>query len=612
MWIEDCLAKGRRMLLNLLFNPRGFILIWCFLGVIAPVMAKPKKSEFDLIMAQAIEAKIIDMQLAQAAGEQQPRYFTQALAQFYQQRNFRPVWTAKSLTQLIHNIEILGADGLRPQDYSHSHLKTALPIVEMRNLDAIPLRVNDELRATGNYLMAIYHLYFGKVDHETQQARWQFDLQQLMDVFGEDLADVVENYRIDSLFKKARPDNSLYQHWVDGLHQYQQYAAAGGWSSLENGSTLKPCVFDPQVAVLRNRLRVTGEYTDPLPEELLSGALNSLNACRAIYPATSSSASSSATNSVTSNTISSVLSENSQASSSSSSATVDEFFDPRLVDAVKQFQRDQYLEMDGSVGAATKAALNISVQERIDQIRVNLDRARSVLRQMPAHLVLVDLAGFKVIYYKSAKPVWESRVQVGMTYRASPLIYSDIHYLTLNPTWTVPPTILRKDVLPKIRKDIEFLNTNNIHVFDSEGTELDPATINWVAPGNITLRQDAGNDAALGKAVIRFPNPYSIYLHDTPYQRLFKRSQRAYSSGCIRVEKILELVELLLNDTPGFDKAEIDKIIQSGKTRNISLASRIPVMLAYWTIEYKENYKLVFKPDIYRRDQIALEALNQN
>lgn len=612
------------MLFNLILsNSRRLLLALCFLGtVFAPVIAKPKKSDFDLLMSQAIETEIADMQLAQAAGEIQPRYFTQALVQFYQQRNYRSAWEEKSLTQLIHNIELLDADGLHPQDYSLSHLKTALPIVEMRNLDAIPLRVNDELRATGNYLTAIFHLYYGKVDHETHQAKWQFELSQLLDIFGQDLLTAIENRQLNFLFKKARPDHPLYQQWVEGLRQYKQYAATGGWPILANGPTLKPCMFDPQVAILRNRLRVTGEYTDPLPEETLSGALNSLNACLAIYPASSSSASSSvASTSSGDNLLDSIaelnealssLSTNSQSSSSASSLGPEEFFDPRLVDAVKQFQADQYLEIDAAVGSSTRFALNISAQSRIDQIRVNLDRARSLLRHIPADLVLVDVAGFKVTYYKAAKPIWESRVQVGMAYRTTPIFRSDIHYLTLNPSWTVPPTILRKDVLPKVRNDLEYLRTHNIHVFDATGKELDPATINWSVPGNITLRQDAGTDAALGKAVIRFPNPYSVYLHDTPYQRLFKRSQRAFSSGCIRVEKILELVELLLNDTPGFDKAEIDKIIQAGKTRNISLAARIPVMLAYWTIEHKENYKLVFKPDIYLRDQIALQALNQN
>jgi L,D-transpeptidase YcbB len=611
------------MLFNLILSNSRWLLLLCLLGtVFTPVMAKPKKSDFDLLMSQAIETEIADMQLAQAAGVQQPRYFTQALVQFYQQRNYRSVWTAKSLRQLIQNVEALDADGLHPQDYSLSHLKTALPIVEMRNLDAIPLRVNDELRATGNYLTAIFHLYYGKVDHESHQAKWQFELSPLLEIFGSDVIAAIEHSQLDSLFKKARPDHPLYQQWVDGLRQYKQYAATGGWPILANGSTLKPCMFDPQVAVLRNRLRVTGEYTDPLPEETLNGALNSLNACLAIYPAKSSSVSSSVSSSASSDALLTSIGElneyisassiNSQSSSSSSSVNPEEFFDPRLVDAVKQFQRDQYLEIDAAVGSSTRSALNISAQSRIDQIRVNLDRARSLLRHIPADLVLVDVAGFKVTYYKAAQPVWESRVQVGMAYRTTPIFRSDIHYLTLNPTWTVPPTILRKDVLPKVRNDLEYLRSHNIHVFDGEGKELDPATINWQAPGKITLRQDAGTDAALGKAVIRFPNPYSIYLHDTPYQRLFKPSQRAFSSGCIRVEKILDLVELLLKETPGFDKTEIDKIIQSGKTRNISLAARIPVMLAYWTVEHKENYKLVFKPDIYLRDQIALDALNQN
>jgi murein L,D-transpeptidase YcbB/YkuD len=304
-------------------------------------------------------------------------------------------------------------------------------------------------------------------------------------------------------------------------------------------------------------------------------------------------------------------SQSSAQSSSVAPVNPDEVFDEYLVEAVKKFQREQYLEVDGAIGPATRAALNVSVQSRIDQIRVNLDRARWLLHNIPPEMLLVDVAGFKITYFKASQPIWRSRVQVGMAYRTSPIFKSEVNYITLNPTWTVPPTILRKDVLPKVRKDINYLREHNIRVLDSSGKQLDPATIDWYKPGNITLRQDAGEDAALGKAVIRFPNAYAVYLHDTPHQKLFNKSQRAFSSGCIRVERALELVELLLAETPSWDSAAINKALATGKTRNVTLAKRVPILLAYWTVDAVSETQIAFKPDIYARDAKVLAALNK-
>ena len=579
--------------------------------------AKPAPIDPDQLFSQALEARLLDLQIQQASGQALPLYFSQALVDFYAQRDYRAVWSAQSLSQLIHEIALLETDGLNPQDYSYNQLKLALPIVSSRSLDAIDLRVNDELKATAAYLTALYHLYFGKVDPETNQPQWQFSLGLLTNMLGDSVT-AVDGVEINRLFEKARPDHPLYSGLRQALADYRQQEKTA-WPVLPNGPTLKPCMLDAQVIILRERLRATGEYQNAEVEESFA---DKLAACLKIYPPVSSSSSASsvglveeladpsgANNSLAINTASSVASASSvdeTSSSSSSSINPDELFDLQLVEAVKQFQRNQYLESDAAIGPGTRAALNISVQSRIDQIRVNLDRARALLRRIPDDLVLVDVAGYKITYYKSRQVIWSSRVQVGMAYRTTPIFRSDIHLITLNPTWTVPPTILRKDVLPKVRENPAYLTEHNIRVFDAQGKELDVSTINWQSPGAITLRQDAGDDAALGKAVIRFPNPYSVYLHDTPHQRLFNRSQRAFSSGCIRVENIIELVKLLLNDSE-----KVDSLIKAGHTRTFSLSKTVPVMLAYWTVELDEKNHPLFKPDIYLRDLPALNALNQ-
>lgn len=590
------------------------------------------------LIAREIEVQMVALQSDMVEGRQalSSGHLTQAIIGFYEQRQYRPIWDqAERLEQLISALESLEADGLTPEDYQVEQLRHALPLLSDNSPEAIPLRVADELRATNAYLRALYHLYNGKVDPAGLDPQWNFELQDMAPVAdGARIADSIETGQIAQLFEQTRPQHTIYRSFKAGLQRYQQLAAQGGWPSLPVGETLKPCAVDPQVAVLRQRLRVTGEYSDPvLPDAGINQSpaqvcliANAKAAALAVSRSEASAAASSVADEMSptmrsseqSSSAGSVFtgeavfsSESSAQSSSAAPVNPDEVFDEYLVEAVKRFQREQYLEVDGAIGPATRAALNVSVQSRIDQIRVNLDRARWLLHNIPPEMLLVDIAGFKITYFKASQPIWRSRVQVGMAYRTSPIFKSEVNYITLNPTWTVPPTILRKDVLPKVRKDINYLREHNIRVLDASGKPLDPATIDWYKPGNITLRQDAGDDAALGKAVIRFPNSYAVYLHDTPHQKLFNKSQRAFSSGCIRVERALELVELLLAETPSWDSAAINKALATGKTRNVTLAKRVPILLAYWTVDAVSESQIAFKPDIYARDAKVLAALNK-
>lgn len=593
------------------------------------------------LMAQEIEKRIAALRLAYDGADSKSIFvLNRAVSGFYEQRQYRPAWSNKAhLQELITELEGLRDDGLDPDDYHVAQLRNAIPLAEDDSPETLKVRVDDELRATTSYLRAMYHLFNGKVDPSGLDPQWNFELEDLsLTSIGVELVDIMDRGSIHDLFVKVRPQHPIYSNLVAGLKRYRQFEVAGGWPVLPAGPTLKPCMVDPQVAMLRARLRVTGEYIDTnlssderralidkCVSDPSSAAQSSAAALSLPHEVAASAQSSSVELPVGIAAASSVenplaaLGEdlissdaaNSEAVSSAPSVNSEEVFDDHLVEAVKQFQRDQYLEPDGAIGPATRAALNISARARVDQIRVNLDRARWLLHNIPSEMLLVDVAGFKVTYFKANQPIWRSRVQVGMAYRTTPIFKSEVNYITLNPTWTIPPTILRKDVLPKVRKDLNYLREHKIRVLDSNGKELDPAGIDWNRPGNVTLRQDAGPHAALGKAVIRFPNSHAVYLHDTPHQKLFNKSQRAFSSGCIRVERALELVELLLAETPGWDRAGISQALDAGKTKNVTLAKRVPILLAYWTVDAISENKIAFKPDIYARDAEVLAALNE-
>jgi murein L,D-transpeptidase YcbB/YkuD len=480
-----------------------------------------------------------------------------ALATFYAQAQFAPAWTRPAdVDQLLAALRGVAADGLNPDDYAVAALSRGRALLTDPHATALQ-RAQFDLLATDACLAALTHLYRGKVDPASLDTHWNFGARQPVAGRGvQSVRDALAQGRIGELFAQARPQNALYAKLRDALARWRQIAAQGDWEPIASGPTLEPDALDPRVPALRLRLQRIGY-------DVGAAATGS-----------------------------------------------PERYDPALQQALRQFQREQYLTDDGRVGATTLAALNVTPAARVDQLRVNLERARWLLHQLHGNFVMVDIAGYGVTYYKDAKPIWRARVQVGKPYRGTPVFKSQITSLTLNPTWTVPPTILKNDILPKVRKNLGYLAANRIRVLDSQGRELSPGSVNWANPRGIVLRQDAGPGNSLGRLVIRFPNDYAIYLHDTPHHELFANPQRANSSGCIRVERPRELAELLLDDPAQWNRAAIDAAIDSGKTRAVTLRQPVPVLLAYWTVDLRDGDRIGFRPDIYRRDAPVLTALD--
>jgi len=268
------------------------------------------------------------------------------------------------------------------------------------------------------------------------------------------------------------------------------------------------------------------------------------------------------------------------------------------------------------VGKNTLAALNIPVEDRINQIRVNMERLRWIYHGIPDNFYGVDLAAFEIFYNNSN---WLSPVQIGKTYHQTPVFHDVIRIVEINPTWTVPRSITRRELAPGLLQNPqEYLNTKNMELLTPGGEVVDPASVNWASISAqdfpYMLRQRSGPDNALGRIKFLFPNKHAVYLHDTPSRSLFEHPQRAFSHGCIRVEKPLELgVRLLQPNGSEWTLERIQQIIDSGKTTRIKLKKPVPILILYMTATIPRGDSrgpVQFRTDIYKRDTKVLKALD--
>lgn len=484
-----------------------------------------------------------------------------ALPMLYEDVGFRLLWQdPRRLESLIGAIGGIEADGLDPDDYHHD---TLLRLAAAAPTSTTPQQRADlDLVATDAFVLMLYHLYMGKVDPVAIEASWNFDPKAVKDSEALTfLKRALDSGRIREALDEVRPKHWMYESGRLALAEYRTIEAHGGWEAVPAGPSLKPGMTDARVPALRRRLKISGDY---------AGALDD-------------------------------------------STT----YDVALVAAVKVFQARHLLAPDGAIGPGTLRELNVPVHARIDQVRVNLERARWVLSAIGAEQsdqVIVDIAGFGVRYLRNGRTIWRSRAIVGQEARQTPIFRSQIDRVVFNPTWTVPPGILDKDVIPGMRRGQNVLARKRLKVYDRQNRPVDPATIDWTKyTGNsfpYFLRQDAGDENALGRVKIDFPNTHLVYLHDTPTRSLFDKDERTFSSGCIRVEKPLELAQILLNDPERWNADAIRKVVDAGQTRTVTLATKVPVLLIYWTVDQDDLGRVVFKRDVYDRDPRLLRALD--
>lgn len=493
-----------------------------------------------------------------------------ALTRFYEERAFEPAWIGDEgplpiADELVSALRAGARDGLQPDDYHASRI--AIAIEEARRRAAagqapdLGSQTDLELLATDGFLLFASHLSLGRVDPESLDPKWVANRRDFDGVAA--LTRGLEQ-GVASTLASLRPGQAAYESLRAAYRRYRDLAAAGGWSSIPDGPKLEAGVRDPRVAALRTRLVATGE----LPPD---GAV---------------------------------------------AAGDPERFGEDVERAVRAFQRRHGLGVDGVVGPATLAALNVSAAERARQIRLNLERWRWLPTELGRRHVIVNAANFELDLVEDGEEVFTSRVVVGKPFRRTPVFSDRITYVVLSPYWHVPHSLAIQDQVPLQRRDPAYFGRVGMRVFRGWGddaAEIDPASIDWnrLSGANFPyrLRQDPGPHNFLGGVKIMFPNRFNVYLHDTPARELFESSRRDFSSGCIRVEKALELTEMLLREVPGWDVARMRRSVERRREETVRLATAVPVHLLYLTAWVGPNRTVQFRGDIYDRDAPLAAAL---
>jgi len=496
------------------------------------------------------------------------------LAAFYERRGFTRAWTdGEKSAQLVRAIRAIEEDGLDPEDYLLGPLEKMHAQIDSIGAPTPELLVDGDILQTEALTRLGYHVLFGKVDYSEFDPVWNFG-RKIHDLDPPAaLQNVIDSPDVAAALEREKPDHPAYLNLKRELAHYRGLQKEGGWGRVHDGSNLAPGSMDPRVSEIRARLVVSGDL--PVNGDSENTSLANLGESVAENPA--------------------------------------DLFDDDLERGVKSFQTRHGLVADGVIGRRTLEEINVPIEDRIDQLRLNLERGRWLLHDIGEEFVLVNVAGFRLYYLREGKVAWTTRVQVGKSARKTPVFRSEMTYLVLNPTWTVPPLLLREDILPEQRRDRTTLKRMNIRVLDRNGGVVDPSTIDWSRSWSqgfpYTLRQEPGPNNSLGRVKFMFPNEFAVYLHDTPHPELFDKEERAFSSGCIRVQDPLQLAEFLLEHEAGWNRERIDQVIASGKTTSVTFEEPVPVLLSYWTAWVADGM-LQFRRDLYGRDAAVLSGLD--
>lgn len=469
------------------------------------------------------------------------------LKDFYKSSGYKTVWQSKKNRKTILK-QLLDSEeeGLNPDDYKVNKLQKYERKITILNDEEI---VNYDILLTRNLQKYISHLTNGRLNPRTLYPDW--DLKENKIDVNETIADFFKNDSLEYKIEQLKPNHIVYKKLKKALKIINSFPK-DTFRRIEITNKIVPNDTNSTLINIKKRLIY---WKDMQPKDSLSS-----------------------------------------------------IYDEELLEAVKKFQIRHGLSADGIIGKGTIQSLNFSRKQRKEQILSNLERWKWFPKEMKNEYVIINIPDYKLTLVKDKDTLRTHKVIVGRAKRKTPILSSKLSGVVFNPTWTVPPTILKEDVIPAITRNRNYLAQTNIKIFDQNGNIV--SADNWTLSNARGYRyvQSPGTFNSLGMVKILFPNRFSVYLHDTNHRDYFTKSMRSLSSGCVRVDNPLELTEYLLDDPALWNLKKITETLQSEKTKQIPIKKEVFVHILYWTA-WSEKNTLIFRDDIYNLDADLYDKL---
>lgn len=516
--------------------------------------------------AASVQANLIESIVqgghAQLGPGSEERQLHDALVHFYEPYGYAPAWlndgvpgeAARNAVDLLGNV---AGQGLNPDDYKSSWLRRTLGPADGGRLSPLELAQFD-VTLSAAMLRLLRDLHYGRVD--PREIGWQLDVaaSRHYDPVTALRAAIAKRV-LGAAVQAAQPRLPVYTRLEAALATYRKLAREPDLQPIPEKRTVKP-----------------GErYSGVAPLARLLTALGDLPAGSAVTPGR---------------------------------------YDGKLVEAIRRFQTRHGLDVDGVMGKATFTELNRPLRERVRTIELALERLRWLPELAPGPVIAVNVPSFKLWAFsdpRQSAAELEMNVVVGRSVRTrTPIFMQDMKYVQFSPYWNVPYSILRKEIIPKLRRDPTYLERENMEFVAPDGTvttEVSDATVSAARTGELRLRQRPGPDNALGGIKFVLPNAMNIYLHGTPAQSLFGKARRDFSHGCIRVADPVGLAHFVLGNDETWSRSRIEALIESGDRQAVRLPQPIPVIIFYSTAVVDHTGRVLFPPDIYHFDP-KLEA----
>jgi murein L,D-transpeptidase YcbB/YkuD len=472
---------------------------------------------------------------------------SKSLQGFYTSRDNKTVWQSEKNRKIIlETIKNCENEGLNPSDYNISKLtELEKNFTELEESE----QVNYDLLLTYNFQKYLTHLHNGKLNPRKLYNNWDLHINEL------DTKSLLNKaLSKDSLvaeIEKCQPKALTYKKLIKALELINEFPK----------DETQPIVSEEKI-----RHNQTSPAVINIKKKLLYWK------------------------------------------DSDSKDSITSTYDDKMFEAVKRFQTRHGLISDGIIGKSTISALNFTKEERKRQIIANLERWRWYSKSFAENYLLINIPNYSLNVIENQNITMSKRIVVGKIKRSTPILTSILQTVVFNPTWTVPPTILKEDLLPEMSKNRNAMKNKGIGIYDSKNNEIDPLDWNEKKPNGYRYVQKPGYYNSLGVVKINFPNKHSVYLHDTNHRNLFERNNRSLSSGCVRIEKPLELVELLLDNPKQYSREKIDSIVATKETLFLGLRKRYAIYQWYWTA-WSEDGELIFRDDIYNLDADLYQQL---